>query len=84
MRADSSVLFSHIGDFTEQSFYEIWKSARYWEVMDYLASPEFDARRSMGTLPIQHYCNIALDRHRRGVERIQPASGPEPLHRNFV
>lgn len=74
----------HIGDFTEQDFYDIWKSQRYAEVMDYLASPQFNAETSMGTLPIQHYANIALDRHKRGIERIQPASGPAPMHKNFV
>lgn len=74
----------HIGDFTEGRFYDIWRSGRYWEVMDYLASPQFDARTRMGTLPIQHYANIALDRHVKGIERIQPGNGPAPLHMNFV
>jgi hypothetical protein len=52
--------------------------------MDYLASPAFDARTMMGTLPIQHYVSVALDNHIRGIERIQPAQGEPPLHVNFL
>lgn len=73
-----------IGDFTQERFYDIVKSERYWEVMDYLAAPEFNAQTMMGTLPIQHYANIALDLHKRGVRAILPAEGAPPLHRNFV
>lgn len=74
----------HIGDFTEQRFYDIWQSKRYWEVQDYLASDQFDAQRMMGYLPIQHYPNVALDRHVKGIERITPKGEPLPLHVNFV
>lgn len=76
-----------IGDFTETPFYDIWKSERYWEVMRYLTSDTYDAKRMMGTLPIQHNTNIVLDKHLKGTERIQPvlpSLGPEPLHVNFV
>ena len=72
-----------IGDFTQESFYALWRSDRYWAVMDYLASPLFNAQQDMGTLPIQHLANIALDRHKRGVALILPAQG-EIAHRNFV
>lgn len=74
----------HIGNFTEERFIDIWKSERYWRAMDYLASPAFDAQTMMGTLPIQHYVSVALDRHARGVEKILPGSGPKPLHHNFL
>ncbi len=73
----------YIGNFTESRFYDIWQSERYWEVMAYLASPEYNAQTMMGFLPIQHYANVALDRHHKGIERIQPAE-VEPMHRNFV
>ena len=53
-------------------------------IMDYLASPAFDAQTMMGTLPIQHYVSVALDNHIKGIERIKPASGKEPLHVNFL
>ncbi len=74
----------HIGNYTEERFIDIWKSDRYWRAMDYLASPAFDAQTMMGTLPIQHYVSVALDRHAKGIERIQPAKGPKPLHVNFL
>lgn len=74
----------HIGNFTEERFIDIWRSERYWRTMNYLASPAFDAQTMMGTLPIAHYVNTALDRHVKGVERIVQASGPKPLHVNFL
>lgn len=74
----------HIGNYTEERFIDIWKSDRYWRAMDYLASPAFDAQTMMGTLPIQHYVSVALDRHAKGIERIRPATGPKPLHANFL
>ena len=74
----------HIGNFTEERFIDIFKSDRYWRAMDYLASPNFDARTMMGTLPIQHYVSVALDNHIRNVERIVPATGEPPLHVNFL
>ncbi len=74
----------HIGNYTEERFIDIWKSDRYWRAMNYLASPAFDAQTMMGTLPIQHYVSVALDRHAKGIERIQPARGPKPLHSNFL
>jgi hypothetical protein len=52
--------------------------------MDYLASPYFDAQTMMGTLPIQHYVSVALDNHIKGIKKILPRSGPEPLHVNFL
>jgi len=74
----------HIGNFAEERFKDIWKSERYWRAMDYLASPAFDAQTMMGTLPIQHYVSVALDNHAKGVQRIQPGTGPKPLHHNFL
>ncbi|OEC59924.1 MULTISPECIES: radical SAM protein [Pseudomonadaceae] len=74
----------HIGNFTEERFRDIWRSERYWRAMDYLASPNFDARSMMGTLPIQHYVSVALDNHAKGIQRIQPGIGAKPLHHNFL
>jgi MoaA/NifB/PqqE/SkfB family radical SAM enzyme len=74
----------HIGNFTEERFIDIWKSERYWRAMDYLSSPAFDAQTMMGTLPIQHYISVALDRHAKGIQRITPAVGVKPLHVNFL
>ena len=74
----------HIGNFTEERFKDIWKSQRYWRVMRYLASDKFDPKRMMGSLPIAHYLNVALDRHIKNIERIKPVDGPLPLHSNFL
>jgi len=74
----------HIGNFTTEKFIDIWKSDRYWRVMDYLSSPYFDARTMMGSLPIQHYISTALDRHARGIEKLVAGNGLKPMHHNFL
>lgn len=74
----------HIGNYTEERFIDIFRSTRYAQVMKYLASRYFDARSMMGTLPIQHYVSVALDRHIRGEERITRPPGTAPLHVNFL
>ena len=74
----------HIGNFVDERFKDIFKSERYSRIMNYLASPNFDAQTMMGTLPIQHYVSEALDKHIKGIEKIQPAKYPTPLHKNFL
>ena len=74
----------HMGNFADERFKDIFKSDRYWKIMNYLASPNFDAHTMMGTLPIQHYVSEALDNHLKGLEKITPASGPKPMHVNFL
>jgi len=74
----------HMGNFTEERFIDIFRSDRYSRIMDYLASPDFDAQTMMGTLPIQHYVSVALDNHVKEIQRIEPANGENPLHVNFL
>tara|TARA_Y100000590_G_scaffold469409_1_gene656831 strand:+ start:4015 stop:5163 length:1149 start_codon:yes stop_codon:yes gene_type:complete len=74
----------HIGNFVDERFKDIFKSERYWKIMNYLASPNFDAQTMMGTLPIQYYVSEALDRHLKGENKILPKTGPNPLHVNFL
>jgi len=74
----------HIGDFTTERFIDIFNSDKYWNAMNYLASPAFDAQTMMGTLPIQHYISTALDNHVKGIERLKEGSGENPLHSNFL
>lgn len=74
----------HMGNFSDERFIDIFRSDRYRKIMNYLASPYFDAQTMMGTLPIQHYVSIALDNHVKGIEKIAPASGDAPLHVNFL
>ena len=74
----------HIGNFVDERFKDIFKSERYWKIMDYLASPSFDAQTMMGTLPIQHYVSEALDNHLKGIYRIPKKTEDKPLHVNFL
>ena len=74
----------HMGNFTEERFIDIFRSDRYSRIMDYLASPDFDAQTMMGTLPIQHYVSVALDNHVKEIQRIEPANDENPLHVNFL
>ena len=74
----------HMGNFTDERFIDIFNSDRYLKVMDYLASPNFDAQTMMGTLPIKHYASVALDNHIKGTNLIKPMSGEKPLHVNFL
>jgi len=63
----------HIGNICEERWWDIWKSDRYWEVMNYLGSEEFNPQTRCGPLCRQHKINEALDKHIRGVERLEPA-----------
>ena len=74
----------HIGNFVDERFKDIFNSERYWKIMDYLASPNFDAQTMMGTLPIQHYVSEALDNHLKGISRIPRKIDNKPLHVNFL
>ena len=65
----------HMGNFVDERFKDVFKSDRYWKIMDYLASPNFDAQTMMGTLPIQHYVSKALDDHIKDISKIVPANG---------
>jgi MoaA/NifB/PqqE/SkfB family radical SAM enzyme len=74
----------HIGNICEQRFMDIWKSDRYWEVMNYLASPEFNAQKMCGSLCLQHKVNEALDNLVKGRIEITHPQGKEPQHLAFV
>ena len=74
----------HIGNFCDERFLDIFKSDRYWDVMNYLASKYFDAQTMMGTLPIQHYVSEALDNHAKNIQKIKKSNSEKPLHVNFL
>lgn len=74
----------HMGNFAEERFIDIFNSNRYTKIMNYLASPYFDAQTMMGTLPIQHYVSEALDNHLKGIQKIKKEHGEKPLHVNFL
>jgi MoaA/NifB/PqqE/SkfB family radical SAM enzyme len=74
----------HIGNICEQRFRDILASDRYWEVMNYLASPSFNAQKMCGTLCLQHKVNEFLDEHRKGRLPLLSPSGAPPQHINFI
>jgi len=75
----------HIGNICEKRFKDIWASDRYWEVMNYLASPKFNAQKMCGSLCLQHKVNENLDERQKG-RLVFPdiASLAPPQHINFV
>lgn len=74
----------HIGNITETSFKEIWQSDRYWEVMDELASPRFNAQTMCGSLCLQHKVNESLDQLKKTGQTIQTPAGDLPQHLSFI
>jgi MoaA/NifB/PqqE/SkfB family radical SAM enzyme len=74
----------HIGNICETRFKDIWQSDHYWEVMNYLASPSFNAQTMCGTLCLQHKTNEALDSYRRGEIELKTPAGDAPQHINFI
>lgn len=74
----------HIGNIAETPFKEIWKSDRYWEVIDLIASPKFDARTMCGSLCLQHKVNEFLWDLKHGEAAFREEIGREPQHVNFI
>jgi MoaA/NifB/PqqE/SkfB family radical SAM enzyme len=74
----------HMGNIVTHRFRDIYHGERYWEVMRYLSSAEFNAQVMCGTLCLQHKVNEYLDAYKKGrIELGQPAGGP-PQHLNFI
>jgi MoaA/NifB/PqqE/SkfB family radical SAM enzyme len=74
----------HIGNIVEKSFKEIWKSERYWEVINFLASDKFDARSMCGSLCLQHKVNEFLWDLKHGDTILDEPKGEPVQHINFV
>lgn len=75
----------HLGNICDQSFKDIIYSDAYWDVMNTLASPRFNAQVSCPTLCLQHKFNEALDDHVKGIRPIAATKGSsEPTHLNFI
>lgn len=73
----------HIGSIVTDSFKDIIASDRYWEVVNHLASDQFDAQKSCDALCLQHMTNTAIDNHLNKGIPIQFADG-DVAHRNFI
>ena len=74
----------HIGNICETRFKDIWNSDRYWEVMNYLASPKFNAQKMCASLCLQHKVNETLDNYVKGKVKIKKSSKTPPDHINFI
>lgn len=74
----------HIGNIVDTPFKEIWRSKRYWDVMDFIASDKFDAKKMCGTLCLQHKANEFLWDLKREDAGLDEASRELPMHVNFV
>ena len=74
----------HIGNIAEISFKKMWRSDRYWEVMNFIASDKFDARTMCGSLCLQHKVNEFLDDLRQGRAQLEEGKGEPLMHVNFV
>lgn len=74
----------HIGNIVERGFKDIVFSDRYWEVMSYLASSNFNAQTMCGTLCLQHCVNQYLDEYKKGRLTLITPPGPLPKHINFI
>ena len=75
----------HMGNIVDTRFKDILKSDQYWNVMNYLASPEFNAQKMCGSLCLQHKVNEALDSYVKGEPDLTtPENSKVPLHIYFV
>lgn len=72
----------HIGNITRDRFREIYDSERYWDVLGYLASEEFDASRDCGENCLQTNSNSWLDKYVKGAVSFH--TSPPPPHMGFV
>lgn len=73
----------HIGNIVTDSFKDIIASDRYWEVVNHLASDQFDAQKSCDALCLQTMVNTAIDGHLNKGIPIQFVDGHVP-HKNFI
>ena len=72
----------HIGNICQTRFKDLYQSDRYWEVMKYLASPEFDPRERCGPNCLQTMTNSWLYHYKAG--RVQLPTGSPPPHLGFL
>lgn len=74
----------HIDNIVDTSFKRIWQGERYWEVMNLLASEEFNAQQQCPTLCLQHKINEFLWELKHGNAALDVPKGDPPGHINFI
>jgi hypothetical protein len=72
----------HIGNICDTRFRDIFQSDRYWEVMNYLASDEFDPRKRCGPNCLQTQTNSFLFHYVNGRKTLP--IGKAPAHLGFL
>jgi MoaA/NifB/PqqE/SkfB family radical SAM enzyme len=72
----------HIGNICDTRFKDIFQSDRYWEVMNYLASDEFDPRKRCGPNCLQTQTNSFLFHYVNGKKTLP--IGKAPPHLGFL
>lgn len=72
----------HIGNITTQRFKDMFHSERYWEVMDYLASDNFDPRKRCPSDCMQNLTNDWLFRFKEG--KVTFPITPAPANVEFL
>lgn len=74
----------HIGNIVTERFRDMVRGDRYWEVMNYLASPDFNAQKMCGSLCLQHKVNEYLDAFKKEKVRLGAPGTKIPQHLDFV
>lgn len=72
----------HIGNICDERFIDIFQSERYWSVMKYLASDEFDPRSRCGPNCLQTQTNSFLYKYVNG--EVALPTGQKPPHMGFL
>jgi len=74
----------HIGNIVDTPFREIWKSQRYWDVINLISSEKFNAQKDCGCLCLQDKVNEFLWGLKKGGKTLTPPEGQAPEHINFI
>jgi MoaA/NifB/PqqE/SkfB family radical SAM enzyme len=72
----------HMGNITRDRFRDIYQSDRYWDVLSYLASDQFDAQRDCGENCLQTNTNSWLNKYMNG--EVGFPTSPAPPHLGFL
>ena len=72
----------HIGNITKTRFRDLFKSERYWEVISYLASDDFNPQDRCAVNCLQHNTNDWLFKYKNG--SVTFPQGDMPIHAEFI
>ena len=69
----------HLGSIVTSRFRDIWASDRYWEVMRYLSSDEWDSQRNCPVNCLQTQTNSWLDKFVKGTVSFNTSNPPPQM-----